>query len=230
MPERGDWVQLIILLLIFGGGIIRFIFQNLFPGNKPENRAGQPPRPKSPAIDILQKLRENNEAVAARQATPPNPPPPAPRDPDDAYFGDDGLEGAPALESSEIDISLPEEETEIAPRIERPIEPEKKRRSGDRIPGTIRDPREEILHPHSLDLQEGVSLPRSSEAHVRRQEIGIGEDLAVHTSTQSKVRGRRGRLRLPAALGLEDMSLRQAIIGQIILNPPKALERRNSRP
>ncbi len=232
MPENFNWLQLIILLIIFGGGIIRFIAKNLFAAGKPQGQAGEANRPKSPALQFLEKIREQNESIAARQARVPTPPP---RDPEDAYYGDDDLEGAPALLSSEIGAApgtkdagdeleweTVEAEAEASQR--------KKRRSGDRIPGTIRNPREEILNPHSTDLQAGVSVPRTSMEHVREQEIGIEEELTVHTSIQSNARRKAGYLRLPAALGVGKMSLRQAIIGQVILGPPKALEKRRGYP
>jgi hypothetical protein len=232
MPGNGDWLQLIILLIIFGGGIIRFIAKNLFAAGKPQGQAGEANRPKNPALQFLEKIREQNEAIAARQTRVPTPPP---RDPEDAYYGDDDLAGAPALLSSEVSAApgakdagdeLKWEAAEVAAEASQ----RKKRRSGDRIPGTIRNPREEILHPHSIDLQAGVSVPRTSREHVREQEIGIEEELTVHTSTQSNAHRRAGYLHLPAALGVGKMSLRQAIIGQVILGPPKALEKRLGYP
>ena len=228
MPGKFDWIQLVILLLVFGGGIIRFIVQNVFSGKDTPQKGDGVPRPRSPAVDFLDKLRENEEAIATRQAAPPSAPRPPARDPEDAYFGDDGLEGVSALQETEVEASHMEREGAPVPPATVKKPPPKKRRSGDRIPGTIRDPREEVIHPHSLDLQKGVSLPRSLETRVRQQDVGIEEDLAVHTSTQPMARATRGHLRLPAALGLGKITLRQAVIGQIILGPPRALENRGS--
>lgn len=233
MPGNGDWLQIIILLIIFGGGIIRFIAKNLFAAGKPQGQAGEANRPKSPALQFLEKIREQNESIAARQARAPTPPP---RDPEDAYYGDDDLAEAPALLSSEVSAVPPGtkdaggelEWKDVDGAAETPQR--KRRRSGDRIPGTIRNPREEILTPHSTDLQAGVSAPRSSREHVREQKLGIEEELTVHTSTEPLRTRRTGHLRLPAALGISKMSLRQAIIGQVILGPPKALEKRLGYP
>ena len=232
MPENFDWLQIIILLIIFGGGIIRFIAKNLFAAGKPQGQAGEANRPKSPALQFLEKIREQNESIAAREARAPTPPP---RDPEDAYYGDDDLEGAPALLSSEVsavpgtkDAGGELEWKDVDGAAETPQR--KRRRSGDRIPGTIRNPREEILNPHSTDLQAEVSVPRSSREHVREQKVGIEEELTVHTSTEPLRTRRTGHLRLPAALGISKMSLRQAIIGQVILGPPKALEKRLGYP
>ena len=232
MPGQFDWIQLVILLIIFGGGIIRFISKNLFAAGKPQDPAGEAGRPKSPALQFLEKIRERNESIAARQARAPLSPP---RDPEDAYYGDDDLEEAPALLSSEVSATprakdtaeeLEWEKIEVAAERRQ----QKKRRSGDRIPGTIRDPREEVIQPHSTNLQTGVSAPRSSREHVRKQDLGIEKELRVHTSTQPIAHRRAGYLRLPATLGVGKMSLRQAIIGQVILGPPRALEKRPGYP
>ena len=75
MPGNGDWLQIIILLIIFGGGIIRFIAKNLFAAGRPQGQAGEANRPKSPALQFLEKIREQNESIAARQARAPTPPP-----------------------------------------------------------------------------------------------------------------------------------------------------------
>ena len=71
MPGKIDWIQLLILLVIFGGGIIRFIVQNLISGKKVPDQGEPLARPKSPAVEILEKLRQNEEAIATRQAPPP---------------------------------------------------------------------------------------------------------------------------------------------------------------
>ena len=232
MPGNFDWFQLIILLVIFGGGIIRFIYKNLFAAGKPRGQAGEAGRPKSPVLQFLEKIREQSESIAARQTRAPTPPP---KDPEDAYHGDDGLEGASGLLSSEVSAAprakgtggeLEWEEVEVAAEAPQ----RKKRRSGDRIPGTIREPRKEILSPHSTDLLAGVSAPRTSSEHVREQKFGIEEDLTVHTSTQSSTPRGAGHLRLPAALGVGRISLRQALIAHVILGPPKALEKHPGYP
>ena len=229
MPGKIDWVQLLILLVIFGGGIIRFIVQNLTSGKKVPDQGERVARPKSPAVEILEKLRQNEEAIATRQAPPPGSAPKSgASNPEDAYYGDDGLEGLPALQDSEVLATQPGNPAEAVARAARATKPAKKRRSGDRIPGTIRDPREEVLHPHSMDIQTGVALPSSSETQVRQQDLEIGEELAVHTSTQSR-RQRTGRRSLSAALGVGNITLRQAVIGQVILGPPKALETRGAK-
>ena len=229
MPGKIDWIQLLILLVIFGGGIIRFIVQNLTSGKKVPDQGERVARPKSPAVEILEKLRQNEEAIATRQAPPPGSAPKSgASNPEDAYYGDDGLEGLPALQDSEVLATQPGNPAEAVARAARATKPAKKRRSGDRIPGTIRDPREEVLHPHSMDIQTGVALPSSSETRVRQQDLEIGEELAVHTSTQS-LRHRAGRRSLPAALGVGNITLRQAVICQVILGPPKALEARGAK-
>ena len=229
MPGKIDWIQLLILLIIFGGGIIRFIVQNLTSGKKVPDQGELVARPKSPAVEILEKLRQNEEAIATRQARAPgNAPKSGASNPEDAYFGDDGLEGVSALQDSEVLATQPGNPAEAVARAARATKPAKKRRSGDRIPGTIRDPREEVLHPHSMDIQTGIALPSSSETRVRQQDLEIGEELAVHTSTQSR-RHRAGRRSLPAALGVGNITLRQAVICQVILGPPKALETRGAK-
>ena len=232
MEERFPWQQIIILLLIFGGSILKFIFQGR--GQK-ENQPGQPGRPpgaKSPALEILEKIREQNESVAARQAQAPAGVLEREIDPEDAYYGDDDLEGASGLQSTEVGASRvkpqpaaedPWEEVVLEPTDQQ--QTQKKRRSGDRIPGTIRTPRTEVLQPHSTDLQAGVSAPKTSDQQVRRQDLEIEDDLAIHTSTRSSVRRGARSLRLPESLGGGQLSLRQAIIGQVILGPPKALEK-----
>ncbi len=229
MPGKIDWIQLLILLIIFGGGIIRFIVQNLTSGKKVPDQGELVARPKSPAVEILEKLRQNEEAIATRQAPPPGSAPKSgASNPEDAYFGDDGLEGVPALQDSEVPATQPGNPAEAVAQSARATKPAKKRRSGDRIPGTIRDPREEVLHPHSMDIQTGIALPSSSETRVRQQDLEIGEELAVHTSTQSR-RHRAGRRSLPAALGIGNITLRQAVICQVMLGPPKALETRGAK-
>ena len=229
MPGKIDWIQLLILLIVFGGGIIRFIVQNLTSGKKVPDQGEPLARPKSPAVEILEKLRQNEEAIATRQARAPgNAPKSGASNPEDAYFGDDGHEGVSALQDSEVLATQPGNPAEAVARAARATKPAKKRRSGDRIPGTIRDPREEVLHPHSMDIQTGIALPSSSETRVRQQDLEIGEELAVHTSTQSR-RHRAGRRSLPAALGVSNITLRQAVIGQVILGPPKALEARDAK-
>ncbi len=100
MPGKIDWIQLLILLVVFGGGIIRFIARNLTSGRKVPDQGERIPRPKSPALEILDKLRQNEETIATRQARAPSASKSGARDPEDAYFGDDGLEGVPALQSS----------------------------------------------------------------------------------------------------------------------------------
>ncbi len=228
MPGKIDWIQLLILLVVFGGGIIRFIAKNLTSGRKVPDRGERIPRPKSPALEILDKLRQNEETIATRQARAPGAPKSGARDPEDAYFGDDGLEGVPALQASEVPAIQPGSPAEDVAPAAKGAQPAKKRRSGDRIPGTIRDPREEVLHPHSMDIQTSIALPSSSETQVRQQDMEIGEELAVHTSTQSRTHRTGGRS-LPAALGIGNITLRQAVIGQVILGPPKALEARGAK-
>ena len=229
MPGKIDWIQILILLVVFGGGIIRFIVQNLTSGKKVPGQGEPLARPKSPAVEILEKLRQNEEAIATRQARAPgNAPKSGASNLEDAYFGDDGLEGVSALQDSEVTANQPVRPAENVARSAGATKPAKKRRSGDRIPGTIRNPREEVLHPHSMDIQTGVALPSSSETQVRQQDLEIGEELAVHTSTQSR-RQRTGRRSLPAALGVSNITLRQAVIGQVILGPPKALEARGAK-
>ena len=230
MPGKIDWIQLLILLVVFGGGIIRFIARNLTSDRKVPDQGERIPRPKSPALEILDKLRQNEETIATRQARAPSASKSGARDPEDAYFGDDGLEGVPALQSSEVPATQPASPPKDAARVAGGTRSAKKRRSGDRIPGTIRDPREEILHPHSMDIQTSISLPRSFETRVRQQDLEIGDELAVHTSTQSRTRRTSGRsLRLPAALGVGNITLRQAVICQVILGPPRALEARGAK-
>lgn len=214
MAEKfGDnWINILILLVIFGGGIVRFIFQNLLSGKNARDPAGQPPQAKSPALEILEKLRQQNQSVAARQAQTPAAGIPAEqaRDPEDAYYGDDDLAGAEAIYSTEVTARVEEKSPAAEPR--------------RKTAATIRGPRREVLQPHSMEA--GVSAPGTSDMPVRKQELGIEESPAVLTSTRSSV-GRGARhLRLPAALGGGMMSLRQAIIGQVILGPPKALEKR----
>lgn len=228
MPEF-DWLQLLILLIVFGGGIIRFIGKILTSGKKVPDQGERIPRPKSPALEILDELRQNHEAIATRQAQAPSASKSGSSNPEDAYFGDDGLEGVPALQSSEVPATHIGSPREDAARAAGGTQPAKKRRSGDRIPGTIRNPREEVLHPHSLDTPTGISLPRSSEARVRQQDLEIGEALTVHTNTQSRERRTSGRRRLPAALGAGKITLRQAVICQVILGPPRALEARDAK-
>ena len=229
MPGKIDWIQLLILLIVFGGGIIRFIVQSLTSGKEVPDQGKPIARPKSPAVEILEKLRENEEAIATRQAQAPSSAPKGgASNPEDAYFGDDGLEGVPALQASEVPAIRPGSPAEDVAPAAKGAQPAKKRRSGDRIPGTIRDPREEVLHPHSMDIQTSIALPSSSETQVRQQDLEIGEELAVHTSTQSR-RQRTGRRSLPAALGVSNITLRQAVIGQVILGPPKALEARGAK-
>ena len=231
MPGKIDWIQILILLIVFGGGIIRFIVQSLSSGKKVPGQGELVARPKSPALEILEKLRENDEAIATRQARPPaSAQKSETRNPEDAYFGDDGLEGVSALQAGEVPAIRPGSPAENIARAEKGTQPVKKRRSGDRIPGTIRAPRKEVLQPHSTDIQTGVALPISSETQVRQQDLEIGEELAIHTSTQSRAHRTATRsLPLPEALGLGHMTLRQAIIGQIILGPPKALEARGAK-
>ena len=72
MPGKIDWIQLLILLVVFGGGIIRFIMRNLTSGRKVPDRGERVPRPKSPALEILDKLRQNEETIATRQAQAPS--------------------------------------------------------------------------------------------------------------------------------------------------------------
>lgn len=240
MDEKGiPWQNIIILLIIFGGSILRFIFQNRGTKEKPQGQAGHSPRARSPALEILEKLRQENESVAARQAQAPAAGIPAerPGDFEDAYYGDDGLEGVSPLVSTEVTAATekrpPASETQWKDVSVDPVNPppaREKRRSGDRIPGTIRAPREEVLQPHSTDLQAGVSAPRTQGLHVSLQTLGLEKGLAVHTSTGLSVRRGAGHLRLPAALGGGRLSLRQAIIGQIILGPPKTLEKRAGPP
>ena len=64
MPGKIDWIQLLILLIVFGGGIIRFIVQSLTSGKEVPDQGKPIARPKSPAVEILEKLRENEEAIA----------------------------------------------------------------------------------------------------------------------------------------------------------------------
>ena len=231
MPGKIDWIQLLILLIVFGGGIIRFIVQSLTSGKEVPDQGKPIARPKSPAVEILEKLRENEEAIATRQAQAPSSAPKGgASNPEDAYFGDDGLEGVPALQDSEVTANQPVRPAEDGARAAGATKPVKKRRSGDRIPGTIRAPRKEVLQPHSTDLLTGVALPSSSETRVRQQDLDIGEELAVHTSTQSRAHRTGIRsLSLPKALGVGDITLRQAVIAQIILGPPKALEVRGAK-
>ena len=230
MPGKIDWIQLLILLVVFGGGIIRFIMRNLTSGRKVPDRGERVPRPKSPALEILDKLRQNEETIATRQAQAPSASKSGARDPEDAYFGDDGLEGVPALQASEVPATQPIRPPKDAARAAGGTQSAKKRRSGDRITDTIRDPRKEILHPHNMDVQTSVALPRSFETRIRQQDLEIGEGLAVHTSTQSRTRRTSNRrLRLPAALGVGNITLRQAVICQVILGPPRALETRGAK-
>ncbi len=234
MDEKLPWQQIIILLLIFGGSILKFIFQNRGQEENQQGPAGRPPGVKSPALEILEKIREQNESVVAREAKASARPSERDLDHEDAYYGDDELEGVSGLQSTAVPASREappapapghREENVLAPRSQQSTQ--KKRRSGDRIPGTIRTPREAILQPHSTDLQTGVATPRTSDEEVRKQDLGIGDNLAIHTSTRSKVRQGAGTLRLPESLGGGQMSLRDAIIGQLILGPPKALEKRS---
>ncbi len=244
MNERFPWEQIIILLLIFGGSILKFIFQSREakeeqqrPASQLRSRlrqAGRPPQAKSPALEILDKIREQNESVIAPEARARASAPQGQPDPEDAYYGDDELEGATGLQATEIPASRAETH---APPYEAPPEvttapvkqeaAQKKRRSGDRIPGTIRSPREEILQPHSTDLQTGISAPRTSGEKVRKQDLNIGEGLAIHTSTASGARRKAASLRLPSSLGGGQLSLKEAIIAQLVLGPPKALEKQN---
>ncbi len=228
MEERFPWQNIIILLLIFGGSILKFIFQGRGQeGNQP-GQTGRPAGAKSPALEILEKIRVQNESVAARQAQAPVGAAEREIDPEDAYYGDDDLEGISGLQSTEVHASSERshpaaEEVVLAPTDQQPAQ--RKRRSGDRIPETIRTPRSEILQPHSTDLQTGVSAPRTSDEQVRRQDLGIEDNLAIHTSTRSSVHRGARSLHLPESVGGGRMSLRQAIIGQVILGPPKALEK-----
>ncbi len=237
MDERFPWQNIIILLLIFGGSILKFIFQNRGQEGDQPGQAGRPPRAKTPALEILEKIREQNETVVARPGHAPatGTPPERQADPEDAYYGDDDLEGVSALQSTEVTAvtaitekphppaEVPRKEDVLKPTDQQPAQ--RKRRSGDRIPGTIRTPREEILQPHSTDLQLGVLTPRTSGEEVHKQDLGIEDNLAIHTSTRSKAHQRSEVLRLPDSLGGGRMNLRQAIIGQVILGPPKALEK-----
>ena len=86
-----------------------------------------------------------------------------------------------ALQDSEVTANQPVRPAEDVARSAGATKPVKKRRSGDRIPGTIRAPRKEVLLPHSTDLLTGVALPSSSETRVRQQDLEIGGELAVHT-------------------------------------------------
>ena len=232
MEERFPWQNIIILLLIFGGSILKFIFQKRGQEENQPGQTGRPPGAKSPALEILEKIRVQNESVAARQAQAPAGAAEREIDLEDAYYGDDDLEGVSGLQSTEIAAfserphpaaEEPWEEEVLAPTDQQPAQ--RKRRSGDRIPGTIRTPRKEILQPHSTDLQTGVSAPRTSNEQVHRQDLEIEDNLAIHTSTRSSARRGTRSLHLPESLGGGRMSLRQAIIGQVILGPPKALEK-----
>jgi hypothetical protein len=234
MDERLPWQQIIILLLIFGGSILKFIFQKRGEEENQPGPAGRPPGAKSPALEILEKIREQNESVVARKAQASAPSSEWDIDHEDAYYGDDELEGASGLQSTEVPASRKEvhapgpghrEEGVLAPAGQQSAQ--RKRRSGDRIPGTIRTPREAILQPHSTDLQTGVAAPRTFAEEVRKQDLSIGDNLAIHTSTGSRGHKGTGSLRLPNSLGGGQMSLRHAIIGQVILGPPKALEKRD---
>ncbi|MEC8895398.1 MAG: hypothetical protein VX675_03660, partial [Planctomycetota bacterium] len=89
MDERFPWQQIIILLLIFGGSILKFIFQGRGQEENQPGQAGRPPGAKSPALEILEKIREQNESVAARQAQAPAGVLEREIDPEDAYYGDD---------------------------------------------------------------------------------------------------------------------------------------------
>ncbi len=191
MPERFDWTQILILLIIFGGGIVRFIVQNLASRKNPQGQAEQPPRAKSPALEILDTIREQNESVVTRQAQVPagDPHPGRPVDPADAHYKDEGL----ALQSPPRG-----EDVFFVPQ----APPRKKQ-------------------------QPVVSAPKPPRRQVRKQEREIEDDLAIHTRARSSARRRTGSLRLPKSLGGGRMSLQHAIIGQVILGPPKALEKRN---
>jgi len=195
MPDRFDWTQILILLIIFGGGIVRLIVQNLVSKKNPQGQAEQPPRAKSPALELLDKIREQNESIATRQAQVPagDPHPGRPVDPADAHYKDEGL----ALQS----------------------------------PPAAKEPWEDVFFvpqaPARKKQQPVVSAPRPPRKRGRKQEREIEDDLAIHTRARSSARRRTGSLRLPKSLGGGRMSLQHAIIGQVILGPPKALEKRN---
>ncbi|MEE3181575.1 MAG: hypothetical protein VX288_06670 [Planctomycetota bacterium] len=229
MDERFPWQQIIILLLIFGGSILKFIFQGRGQEENQPGQAGRPPGAKSPALEILEKIREQNESVAARQVqAPASTLEREVEQEEDAYYGDDDLEGVSGLQSTEVPTISEKPQPAAAGVVIAPGDQQqapKKRRSGDRIPGTIRTPRAEVLQPHSTDLQTGVSAPRTSDEKVHSQDLEIEDDLAIHTSTSSGVRRGTRSLHLPESLGGGQLSLRQAIIGQVILGPPKALEK-----
>ena len=195
MPERFDWTQILILLIIFGGGIVRLIVQNLASRKNPQGQAEQPPRAKSPALELLDKIREQNESVVTRQAQAPadDTHPQMPFDPADAHYKDEGL----ALQS--------------------PPAPEEPGQGVFFVPQA----------PPRKKQQPVVSAPKPPRRQVRKQEREIEDDLAIHTRARSSARRRTGSLRLPKSLGGGRMSLQHAIIGQVILGPPKALEKRN---
>jgi hypothetical protein len=111
MRDRGEWIQIIILLIFVGLGLVKFLLQTLFSR---AGRAAPPPqRPRSPAIDMLERLRADSERAAtprggtlAEAATAAAPPAEsaylAGSKGEDAFFGDDEIDRETAVREDAV--------------------------------------------------------------------------------------------------------------------------------
>ena len=91
-----------------------------------------------------------------------------------------------------------------------------------------RQPREQVLHPRTEHLQQSVEDPRTKDEHVEVYTDLDLDDTASDLGVSQLPPAEKPRQRA-SAIGLFDatgMDLRRAMIGQILLGPPKSLEGR----
>jgi len=259
MGDRGEWIQ-ILMLLIFGGlYVARWVISRAWGArqeNDPAGRRPEKPGRKSPAIEMLERLRAESEqapavtkdapvtgarAVGAAAAVYDDG-----SDDEDAFFGDDDTAGQHALPDDVVGKRGSRASPRAAsPAMEPPqlpgrpslpaAEPTRGRAAGrSQVPASTeinlsaahpRSPRDRVVHPRTETARPAVAAPRSADEHVEiysemelsdaAADLGMGQ-LPVATTARPAPTRLRGLLRA------QGMTLRQALIGQIILGPPRS--------
>jgi hypothetical protein len=267
MKDRGDWIQIIVFLIFVGLGVARVVIAKFW--NKMQDDEPPPRRPKSPAIEMLERMRaESEQATAVLKEDAPAPAPGARAtghgsdivhydgsDDEDAFFGDDGLSGQRAMPEDAAGWRL----SPRAPRATRPVDPRStladqyaldwenvgtsESRSPPPVPGLgsrsrrlvesgdidlsashPRSPREQVLHPRTETTRRAIASPRAAGEHIAiSRELDLADtaaDLGMRQLAPAQTAPTDVPLR--GLLKREGMTLRQALIGQIIFGPPKS--------
>lgn len=261
MKDHGEWIQIVLFLIFAGLAVARVVIAKFW--NKMQDNEPSPQKPKSPAIQMLERMRAENEQAAAVMEEAPTPGARAGHltevvyddgsDDEDAFFGDDGLAGQRAMRTDAAGRRRPPR----APGADRPagarsllrnqhipggedVGASRPRRPAPaRGPGQLRSvefgeidlsashprsPREQVLHPGTETAGRAVASPRAADEHIEVYgEMNLADAAAdLGMSQLPQAPESVSRVPLQTLLSREGMTLRQALIGQIIFGPPKS--------